>query len=332
LSSSGLLRRAVFEDDPLVIDNSHYFPPPPEPQDVATELVEELQQEHPDAAPEIIAGAVQDAIEQLLDAPEDEEPPAALGDGEQDEHGFGFDQEPDASAGAALGLEAEPLAGAPFEEEPLAPAAPEAAGQPVAPATAGASVDAVLDDARREAERVLAEADARAAEIERAAYEKGYQEGLAAGSAEGQQQAAEMLKQATAILDQATELHDTMLRQAEPEMLALCLEMARKIIQAELRTNPDVVKSVLSAAVQKINGSPRVTVKVNPAQVEAVREHWQAAYGPNYREKEWVIEGDPQIIPGGCVLETKYGSLDAQIPTQFGEIQHAFALLLGTEA
>jgi flagellar biosynthesis/type III secretory pathway protein FliH len=93
-----------------------------------------------------------------------------------------------------------------------------------------------------------------------------------------------------------------------------------------------VVKSVLGAAVQKINGSPRVTIKVNPAQLEAVRAHWQSAFGPDYREKEWAIEGDPQVGPGGCLLETKYGSIDAQIGTQFGEIQRTFALLLGTQA
>jgi flagellar assembly protein FliH len=188
----------------------------------------------------------------------------------------------------------------------------------------------MVDGARGEASQVLAEADARAAEIEGAAYSKGYEEGLSAGTTAGEQQAAEMIQQVAAIVDQATELHDGMLHEAEPEMVALCLEISRKIIQAELRTNPDVVKSVLGAAVQKINGSPRVTIKVNAAHLEAVRKHWLTAYGSNYREKEWIIEGDANVTPGGCVLDTKYGSIDAQIGTQFAEIQKTFALLLGT--
>jgi flagellar assembly protein FliH len=153
---------------------------------------------------------------------------------------------------------------------------------------------------------------------------------VAAGRASGEEQSAEMIKQAVAIVDAATELHDSMLREAESEMVALCLEVARKIVQSELRTNPDVVKNVVSAAVRKINGSPRVTIKVNPGQVEEVRAHWDVAFGPDYREKEWVVEGDPNVSVGGCVLDTKYGSIDARVGTQFGEIQKTFALLLGT--
>jgi flagellar assembly protein FliH len=164
----------------------------------------------------------------------------------------------------------------------------------------------------------------------KAAYDKGYHEGLAGGQTAGEDQAAAMIRQVTAIVDQATQLHDSVLRDAEPEMVALCLEIARKIIQAELRTNPEIVKSVVAAAVEKINGSPRVTIKVHPDQVESVRAHWLQAFGENYREKEWLIEGDPTVYPGGCVLHTKYGSLDAQIGAQFAEIQKTFALLLGT--
>jgi flagellar assembly protein FliH len=188
----------------------------------------------------------------------------------------------------------------------------------------------ILEDARREAQQVLSQADERAAEIERAAYDKGYEEGVEVGKASGEEQATEMVKQVLAIVDQATELHDTMLREAESEMVALCLEIARKIIQSELRTNPDVVKGVVSAAVKKINGSPRVTIKVNPNQVEAVRSHWDAAFGAGYREKEWIVDADPDVGVGGCVLDTKYGSIDARIGTQFTEIQKTFALLLGT--
>lgn len=328
--SSSILRRAVFEDEPLVIDNTQVFEVEVEPPPTLAEnLVEELQQEHPDAEPEVIEDAVQDVIDQLMsgdvpEAPSVAESPAL--DVEDDT--MEFDDRP------------------PEAEGPLEPAfeVPEAAPvlitPPPSPAAGGELVQAearraageTLQKARTEAAEVLVEADSRAAEIERTAYERGYKEGVTAGKAAGEEQAIQMVQQVTAIVDQATQLHDTMLREAEGEVVALCLEIARKIIQAELRTNPDVVKSVVAAGVLKINGSPRVTIRVNPDQLDLVRQHWQVAYGPNYREKEWTIEGDVQVAPGGCVLETKYGSLDAQIGSQFAEIQRTFALLLGTES
>jgi flagellar assembly protein FliH len=312
--SSSILRKAVFEEDPLIIE--HEILPTEQDLGPQDELVEAIQQEHPDAMPEEIEDAIQEAIDQLREAAELQEPAPAeeLPSGEQSP----IDGE---------AVQSELLA---EEPQPPAQALPEASSETILNDARTAAAD-ILETARREAQKVLAGADDRAAEIERAAYDKGYEEGVSAGRAAGEQQAAEMIQQVTTIVDRATELHDLMLREAEAEMVALCLEIARKVIHAELRTNPDVVKSVLEDAVEKINGSPRVTIKVNPAQLETVRAHWARAFGPNYREKEWTIEGDGSVEPGGCVLDTKYGSIDARIGTQFSELQKTFALLLGTD-
>src|SRR5581483_5373871 len=82
----------------------------------------------------------------------------------------------------------------------------------------------ILEAAQREAARVAAEADSRAAEVERAAYERGYEEGVTGGRTAGEQQGIDLVRQVTAIVDEATQLHDAMLHEAEGEMVALCLE------------------------------------------------------------------------------------------------------------
>ncbi|MDE3074986.1 MAG: hypothetical protein KGJ86_06110 [Chloroflexota bacterium] len=318
--SSRILRAALVRPDPLVIDNSEeLWMPEAAEADALPDLMAALQEEHPEAGQEVIEDALQEAIDQLLqdDGPAPEGP--AFGGFEAAEPAR--DAEP--SAYAAVQLESEPLITPPPAAEPNVDELLAQARQ---------TADEMIERARNEAAEVLREADSRAAEIERAAYDKGHEEGLSAGRRLGDEQAARELGQVAAIVDQATELHDEMLHEAETEMVALSLEIARKIIQGEVRTNPEVVKRVLAAAVQRINGSPRVTIKVNPADVQRITEHWASAYGPNYRDKQWLIEGDESVAPGGCVLETRYGSLDAQIGSQFEEIQKTFALLLGTEA
>jgi len=307
---SSILRKAVVEETPLLIDNPYplsYL----EEEQLPSDLVEALRYENPDAEPNEIEDALQEVMDQLRDAPSSEfRAPSSEFDVPDSDFGA-FDTEP-----GVFDPDLEPRTSN-LETDELRAQDSELAIE-------------ILESARHEAQQVLAQADERAAEIERAAYDKGYEEGVEAGKAGGEEQAAELIKQVLAIVDQATDLHDTMLREAESEMVALCLEIARKIIQSELRTNPDVVKSVVSAAVKKINGSPRVTIKVNPSQVEAVRAHWDAAFGAGYREKEWIVEGDANVSLGGCVLDTKYGSIDARIGTQFTEMQKTFALLLGT--
>jgi len=312
LSSSPLLRGARFEDAPLVIDTAYELPVQ---EDVT--LADELMEEYPDTEPEEIEDAIQEAIDTLMTGPDPEAQVSGLSDDLID-----ADLGPETWDGG-------PEDGSPIITPPPVPAVPAVDTEALL-REARQQAAQMADQAKGEAAAVLADADGRAAEIERAAYDRGYNEGLSGGKTAGEDQAAEMIQQVTAIVDRATQLHDTMLQEAEAEMVALCLEIARKIIQAELRTNPDVVKSVVAAAVQKINGSPRVTIKVNPGQVDLVQAHWLHAFGPNYRDKEWVIEGEEAIQAGGCRLETKYGQLDAQIGGQFAEIQKTFALLLGT--
>lgn len=319
--SSSILRGALFEPAPLVIDNAFELDLPAEDLNATDDLLETLRHEHPDAEPEDIEDALQEAIDTLMGSPDTGQPP------DDSDLPGSLDSEDPWQAQPEASSE-EPGAASQVELAEELPAVGPSAAQLLDEAHRSAAE--VLAGAHAEAAGILAEADGRAAEIERAAYEKGYEEGLTAGGAAGEEQSAQTLAQVVAIVDRATALHDTMLHEAEGEMVALCLEIARKILQAELRSNPDIVKSVLASAVQKINGAPRVTIKVHPSQVETVRKHWLEAYGSGYREKEWSIEGDANVFPGGCLLETKYGQLDAQIGSQFAEIQKTFALLLGS--
>lgn len=334
--SSKILRAALVQPEPLLIENALDYQSPElssveDYEADLPELAEELLQEHPDAEPDMIEDALQEAIEQLLQ--EDEEPLVELPAEGADESELTYLEQPESEL-AALQLEDDGTDTWQEEEPPaiLLPAAEPAVDTGEVLAQARQTAEEILEAARVEAAEVLREGDARAAEIERASYDKGYEEGFAAGKLVADEQAARDLSQVASIVDQAAELHDQMLHEAESEMVALSLEIARKILQAEVRTNPEVVQRVLAAAVQKINGGPRVTIKVNPADVQRLSLHWANTYGPNYRDKEWAIEGDEAVAVGGVVLESRYGMLDAQIGSQFDEIQKAFALLLGTES
>ena len=321
--SSNILRSVRLEPEPLLIESASAYPEVPglDEEDYAgtlPDLVEALRQEHPDAEDGVIEDALQEAIGQLLQNDE----------ASQLE---GITLEPnDWGLAPELGATEEPLPWAGADQTPLITPPPTRSADEVL-AQAQETARGVVQGAEDEAARVLREADERAAEIERAAYEKGYQEGLTAGRDALDQQAADAMRQVATLVDEAQRLHDALLQQAEPEMVALALEVARKIVQAEVQTNPNVVTQVIAQAVERISGGPRVTIKVNPTELDRVKQHWAQAYGANFREKEWAIEGDGAVPVGGCLLVTRYGSLDARIDAQFDELQRAFGLLLGVE-
>ena len=101
-------------------------------------------------------------------------------------------------------------------------------------------------------------------------------------------------------------------RDVAPLALRLALALGEKVVGAELRTNPDVVRSVLESALREARGREVSRIRLNPADLETARAHLAetaAAGAP--------LAPDPEIGPGGCVVETDQGAFATRL-TRFG--------------
>jgi type III secretion protein L len=155
----------------------------------------------------------------------------------------------------------------------------------------------LLEDARREKEKVLAESTDR---------------GYAAG-----------LDQWNDALADAWKQREEFLSRHEAELVKLAVAIAKKIIGHSVVMNPDIVLQTAKEALRSVRSERRVTIKVNPADEAALRE--QAAslkmLGPEIGEL--AIIGNPAIEAGGCIVESDLGMIDAQIGTQLASIENA---------
>jgi flagellar assembly protein FliH len=66
----------------------------------------------------------------------------------------------------------------------------------------------------------------------------------------------------------------------------------------------------------------KVTVRVNPADVEMLRSHREALLNGHDVESVRVIE-DQRVDRGGVVIETESGTIDAKISSQLREARRA---------
>jgi flagellar assembly protein FliH len=88
-----------------------------------------------------------------------------------------------------------------------------------------------------------------------------------------------------------------------------------------------IVKANVSAALQKLRSRGIVTVKVNLADLELATGHKEeftrlietAATGAGMVELH--IHEDSSVDPGGCIVETDFGEIDARINAQLSEIE-----------
>jgi type III secretion protein L len=101
---------------------------------------------------------------------------------------------------------------------------------------------------------------------------------------------------------------------AEPEMVRLATAIARKIVGEELRTSPEAIVAIVREALATVRQGKQIVIKVHPSAAALVRE----SVGADMR-----VVPSEGVAPGGCVIESEFGIVDAQLDTQLRVIERA---------
>lgn len=167
----------------------------------------------------------------------------------------------------------------------------------------------------------------RAADIEKrvaAAHQQGYAEGQAAGrqSLAGPVEAMQ-LKLARSI-EEITGSRLRYRREAEKDVVALALAVARRILHRELTVSPEALLGLVKAALDKMEAREVHQVRVSRQDAAMVRQFFEQMGLPQRVE----VIADAGLMPGGVTIESGHGLLDASVDTQLAEIERGFADLV----
>lgn len=110
-----------------------------------------------------------------------------------------------------------------------------------------------------------------------------------------------------------------------PNILEISLDIARKIIKKEISQNPDVILETILDVLKTISKEePKVTLKVNPAQIEITKENILSLKDSIGLDAKTNVIADDTIEIGGCIIQTSNGIVDATLDTQLEIIKEAF--------
>jgi flagellar assembly protein FliH len=160
--------------------------------------------------------------------------------------------------------------------------------------------------------------------LEKAMREKSLQEMRAAVEAEINGEIGSLREDLRATIDRISNLADEITAKLEPEAVALALEIAKKVVAREIGIDPEAVLSVTKNALSKLHSRCLASVHLHPDDLAFVQEHRNKL---NFHGSLELIEDD-SVTPGGCLIHTGTGDIDARIETQFDEITNG---LLGAE-
>ena len=114
-------------------------------------------------------------------------------------------------------------------------------------------------------------------------------------------------------------------KETEGDIVSLTVAIARRVLRRELSVDPEAIHGVVKAALEKVQSKEICVIRTHPEHVPGVR---------NYFEKAGLSAGieivaDASLQPGGLVVETKRGNVDASVETQLKEIERGFTDKLG---
>jgi flagellar assembly protein FliH len=194
----------------------------------------------------------------------------------------------------------------------------------------------IIAAARREADRLRAEATEEARRLVEGAEERGHEQGLARGVAEGRARGAEEGRREAReewearyrVLaerwEQALEAWETqwqdMLLAAREDVLRFAFEMARKIVIRVAALDPRVIEDQVAEALSMLCRPSAVRITIHPDDRPVVDAMLPALLARLTTCAHAAIVEDASVDRGGCVVHTGEGRIDATIRRQIERV------------
>jgi flagellar assembly protein FliH len=120
------------------------------------------------------------------------------------------------------------------------------------------------------------------------------------------------------LVDMARVERHKLIESAEPELVRLAVGLAERILHQQIALDRGVVVEMAKVAIARLVDRESVTVRVNPADLERMRQHRDEFLNSSDIKHLRIIE-DQRVDRGGVLVETDGGTIDARISTQLNE-------------
>src|SRR4051812_31321042 len=118
-------------------------------------------------------------------------------------------------------------------------------------------------------------------------------------------------------------LLERMLKEVEGEVVRTSMRVARELLAAELQMREDAVVDVAATALQAAKTARDINLRASPRDAPVLRSNKQRLVSVLTRAKDLEIREDKRVKPGGVLIETESGVVDAQLDTQLEELERA---------
>ena len=179
----------------------------------------------------------------------------------------------------------------------------------------------IVRDAEKKAQSIVADAEAERDGKLKEGYDDGFNKGREEGFKEGELEVTRLSDRMQVIINKTVDRREVILSETEQQMVDLVLLMTRKVVKVISENQRNVVVSNIVHALRKMKGRGDVTIHVNLADLALTTEHTKNFLSAAENVNNITVVEDSTVDPGGCVIDTDFGAIDARIASQLNELE-----------
>ncbi len=161
-------------------------------------------------------------------------------------------------------------------------------------------------------------------ERERQSYERGRQEAEQALKNTLVRQNSELLKLESSVLESLRQAIPQMARECESGLVALAMEVARKLV-ADLPVSNEMVEAAIREALTEVEQSSDVTILLHPDDLELLQAGNSPLFQIGAKGERVHFDASNEVARGGCILRTTFGVVDSRRETKFELLKRSLA-------
>ena len=161
-------------------------------------------------------------------------------------------------------------------------------------------------------------------EREQAAHERGRLDGERALSQQLLQQRNEMAELQRGVVDSLRRALPQVILEAQTALIQLALESAQKIV-AGLPVSPEMIEAVVREALRQVEDTAEIAIQLHPEDLALLRKHNSPILNGVPEAGPLRFTGSADVTRGGCLVQTRFGLIDARRETKVEQLRHTLA-------
>lgn len=159
-------------------------------------------------------------------------------------------------------------------------------------------------------------------EREKAAYEQGRRDGERALSEQLSQERREMAELQNGVMNSLRQMLPQIAQEMETALIQLALESAQKVVGG-LEIEVQTVERVVHEALKQVHDTAEVSVRLNPEDFALLRKHKSPLLDGLPEIGSLRFSASPDVTRGGCIVQTRFGLIDALRETKLEQLRKA---------